>query len=255
VGAGFRFRAAVSTFRRLEPVAFRFERTRALIAKWDGEGLEPDASAKDWLHRWLPVGIVLVSLAAAAMAWQASVAEERATHKDVLSRQDLVRSQQFDLEKIQQAIANLRVFGEVERPFLLAEMLEEQSAQIGGTQGRRLADEARANRKAFEALRRQADADPALASGTHYDVRAALSAIESGDRDLTSLEPNSLRAGARHQRTMGLRLAGLLVVFIVGLVFLTIAAVARGRLSYWFASGGAGAALVATILFFFVRVV
>src|SRR5437899_5275181 len=76
----------------------RFGRIRATLARWDGQGLEPEPSRKTWVHRWLPFAIVLVSSAAAAMAWQASVAEERAAHKDVLSRQDLVREQQIDLQ-------------------------------------------------------------------------------------------------------------------------------------------------------------
>lgn len=234
-------------------VSARFRPIREKLAKWDGEGFEPDQSP-NWLHRWLPVAIVLVSLGAAAMAWQASVAEERATHKDVLSRQDLVREQQIDLEKVQEVDSHLRVFGEFERSRLLAGLLQRDSARIGGAAGRRLANEAQANWAVSDSLALQLVGAPGIGSRAPFDVRAALRATKTGDRALSSLEPNRLRASARHQRTLALNLAGLLVVFIVALVFVTAAAVSRSALSYLFAGSGGVAALVATVLFIVVRI-
>jgi hypothetical protein len=246
--------APVTTVLRVRGlVSARFRPIRARLAKWDGESLKPESSAENWLHRWLPVAIVLASLAAATMAWQASVAEERATHKDVLSRQDLVREQQIDLEKVQEVDAHLRVFGEFERSRLLANALQRDSARLGGAAGRRLANEAHASRTASDALGSQLLLDPGTSSAAPYDVRALLRAVQTGDRELSSLEPNRLRASARHQRTLALRLTGLLVIFIAALVFLTVAAVARSALSNWFAASGAVTVLVATVLFFVVR--
>ena len=72
------------------------------------------------LRYWLPFAIVAVSVGAAAMGWQASVADERATHHDVVSRQDLVRLSQIKLQKLQTVDAELRTYGEYERYALLA---------------------------------------------------------------------------------------------------------------------------------------
>jgi len=233
----------------------RFQPIRAMLAKWDGEGLTPDQAPADWLHRWLPVAIVLVSLGAAAMAWQASVAEERATHKDVLGRQDLVREQELDLEKTQEVDADLRVFGEYERAYFLSEVLRHDRLRMGGSARRTLAAAAAADEAVLGPLEPQLSGVQGVGAGAPYNARIALRVAKSGDRDLTSLEPGRLRQAARHQRVMALHLTGLLVVFVVGLVFLTLAAVARSRLSYWFAGGGVSAALIATSLFFVVRVV
>jgi hypothetical protein len=57
----------------------------------------------------VPVGIVLMSLASAAMGWQASIRDERATHSDKLARQALVFQRQGELAKVQEVDSDVRL--------------------------------------------------------------------------------------------------------------------------------------------------
>jgi hypothetical protein len=52
---------------------------------------------------------VLVSLASAAMGWQASIRDERATHSDKLARQALVFQRQGELAKVQEVDSDVRL--------------------------------------------------------------------------------------------------------------------------------------------------
>lgn len=231
------------------------------LAEWDEPG--EDEAESDRLHDWLPFAIVAVSLGAAVMGWQGSVADERATHKDEVSRQDLVRLAQLKLNNVQTVDADIRVFGEVEQHNLQARELRRDARRVSGPQRLRLAAEAGRERAVARSLAqnllRYSNVGPQLSpdrralAGRPYDVRSALALAESGNEEMASLEPNPLRAAAKRERAKGLHLTGLAVLFIVGLVFFTLAAVNRGGRAQMFASLGATAAVAALILFPIVR--
>ena len=86
-----------------------------------------------------------------------------------------------------------------------------------------------------------------------YDVQAALARAESGDPDLSSVEPNTRRAEARDQRSRSLHMTGLAVLYVAGLVFFTLAAVTGGRRARTFAVLGATFAVAAFAAFPMVR--
>jgi hypothetical protein len=220
----------------------------------DGEGLPPPPPSADLLHKLLPFAIVLTSVGAATMAWQASVAEERATHADVLSRQDLVREQQIRFQKVQEVDADLRVFGQWERSFLLSDQLSRELRVLPRRERGDLNTQAVAERNVADALEQDLVPGPWIANAnTAYDVRQALRITETGDPELSSLEPNRRRGLAKDERELALHLTGLLVLFVVALVFVTTGAVMRSRRAYWFAATGTVCALVATVLYFPVR--
>jgi hypothetical protein len=257
----------------------RYGRVRRKLEEWDGAGSHPSATGQSsGLRRWLPAAIVSVSLGAAAMGWQASVADERATHKDELSRQALVSQQQIELQKIQAVDSQLRVFGEFERYSLLAHALQHE-ARLAGSQRRDiLTREATSDLRVAGSLTPQLPLAAEVRFGKGYDVRTALTYLRSSDRRLSSLEPNRLRFAARSQRDRGLHLVGLAVLFIVALVFFTFAAVTSrrrtvnrrqlalfrptvlagamdgpGAVTYWFAAAGAAVAAASLVLFAIVR--
>jgi hypothetical protein len=237
----------------------------AKLAQWDAaDAAEPAAdsdrssaipSKSDWLRDWLPFAIVAVSVGAAAMGWQASVADERATNKDEVSRQDLVRLQQLRLEKVQAVDAEIRMFGSLEQHLLLAKELRRDAMRAGGSERHRLASEERVEQAAARSLAAQLtffDRERVL-KGEPYNAQVARVTAESSDVDMASLEPTPLRLAARSQRTMGLRLTGLAVLFVMGLVFFTLAAVNQSRRAQMFAGLGATAAVSALALFPIVR--
>lgn len=207
-----------------------WSRVGAKLEQWDGSGAS-EADGSGVLHRWLPIAIVLVSVGAATMGWQASVADERATQKDDLSRQDLMLQQQVRVRKVQEVDSDLRLFGEVERHFLLADAIEYQAHLSGVQESSQLKSEAENNREMATTLDSQLRYPDAVEAGTtvSYNVGSALRDAEAGDRYLSSLEPNRLRGEAVFQRRRGLELVGLAVLFIVALVFFTLASVTSGR--------------------------
>ena len=121
----------------------------AKLAEWDhaeGEREEGTEAQRGRLRYWLPFAIVAVSVGAAAMGWQASVADERATHHDVVSRQDLVRLSQIKLQKLQTVDAELRTYGEYER-YLRSSRASRPATlgRSGGARAPRLSADARVN--------------------------------------------------------------------------------------------------------------
>jgi hypothetical protein len=233
----------------------QLRRIGAKLAEWDrAGGEEATAAQRGRLHYWLPFAIVAVSVGAAAMGWQASVADERATHHDVVSRQDLVRLSQIKLQKLQGVDAELRTYGDYERSWLLALEQARDAAAATGAERRRLSTDARIDaglaRSLYKQLRLAGDAP---GSRRPYDVQSALVQAETGDADLSSVEPNTLRVEARDQRDRSLHMTGLAVLYVAGLVFFTLAAVTGGGRARTFAVLGALLAVFAVAAFPFVR--
>ena len=230
-------------------------RIGAKLAEWDrAEGVQDAGAQRGRLQYWLPFAIVAVSVGAAAMGWQASIADERATHHDVVSRQDLVRLSQIKLQKLQGVDAELRAYGDYERAELLAREQAHDAAAATGTERRRLRAEARVGASLAESLFEQVwPAGHRPGSRRPYDVKAALVQAESGDPDLSSVEPNALRVEARDQRNRGLHMTGLAVLYVAALVLFTLAAVTAGRRARTFAVLGAILAVAAVAAFPLVR--
>lgn len=235
----------------------QLRRMGAKLAAWDhaeDQGEAGTAAQRGRLRYWLPFAIVAVSVGAAAMGWQASVADERAAHHDVVSRQDLVRLSQIKLQKLQTVDAELRTYGEYERYALLAREQARDALTATGSERRRLWAAARVNDAVAQSLSGQLRlAGHAPGSRRPYDVQVALARAESGDSDLSSVEPNARRAEARDQRSRSLHMTGLAVLYVAGLVFFTLAAVTAGRRARTFAALGATFAVAAFAAFPMVR--
>jgi hypothetical protein len=271
--------AARSVMRKLaewdsgsEPFDRRDPAGRLKRERWTGAGVVADATGSaGWLHRFLPAAIVAVSLGAATMGWQASVADERATVKDDMSRQELFLQQQVGLRKVQEVDADVRLFSEVEQQQLIAIAAEEQLTRAANRERATLAEQAAAHQESADALAHQVRFQEGEL-GAVYNVKEAARLAVAGDPQLTSFEPNRLHEVAETLRNRGVDLVGIAVIYIAALVFFTCAAVTSGRggarlagtgsrlrgtpgeaPAYWFASAGALATLGASVLFVVVR--
>jgi hypothetical protein len=173
----------------------------------------------------LPIAIVAASVGAAAMGWQASVADERATVKDEASRQDLVSQQQAHIQAVQAVGADLRLYGEVERYRIRYEGLQDDAKRVAIAERGELARAAAADRAVTKSLESQLQFPEALGANGPYDSQLARVQAETRDLHLASLEPKHLHAEATLQRDRGLHLVGLAVLFIVALFCFTCAEV------------------------------
>ena len=241
-------------------------------AETEAEYRDPPGSLAARVRDRLPLAIVAVSVLAAVMGWRASLADESASHKDELSRQDLIRQQDSVLQKIQGVAADIKQFGTFEQSSVLAQQLSGEAARAGGAEGQSLTREAQADTELAREIgaRMQYDSDYTPTNPTNYHsdqnsgalnqdgtyrpgnpytVSAAIAAAESGDAELTGLEPDLLRKQARAERQKGVDLVGVAALFIAGLVCFTIAAVSRGRQVVWLAASGVTIAVIAIVLF------
>lgn len=210
-------------------------RVATALSRWDGAGFSEESDRdSDRLHRTLPALIVLVSLAAATMGWQASVQDERATQKDEVSRQDFISLQQIRLQRTKQVDADINLFGTFEQYYLLGQSARDQARELRGDKRRTLAQEGGADSKIADTLENQILYPAAVRSPRNpYDVRAAIVEAESSDPGLSSLEPNVFRAQAKADRTRALHLVGLAALFVAALVFFTCAAVTQSKAGTW----------------------
>src|SRR3954462_2119937 len=72
------------------------------------------------VHLWIPLAIVLVSVCAAIVGWRASLADEKATHYEELSRQDLVQQQQQLIQDNNSVDSDVRIYGQLAEESALA---------------------------------------------------------------------------------------------------------------------------------------
>lgn len=226
----------------------------------------------DRLHNWLPIAIVLVSVLAAVMGWQASLAEESATHTDALARQNFVSQQSVMLQKVQGVDSDLRLFGSYEQYSLMGQALLADSGKVGGAQGQALTEEGQGDIQVAHALGGQfADSTNyspvypenyndsyhygqlqgtgTYLAGSPYPVAATLLNQVSSDASLTSLEPDRLQARAEDARAQAVKLVGLAALFIAALVLFTLAAVNQGVRTAWFSVSGVAIAAAGLVLF------
>jgi hypothetical protein len=224
------------------------------------------------VHVWIPLAIVVVSVCAAIVGWRASLSEEYGTHKEELSRQDLVQQQQQLIQDNSAVNSDIRLFGQFAEYSLLAEQLPKDAGQVGGPVGDQLRAEGQADlglaraagnqivhvNYSFDPSNPTANDQVVRHDGTYkpghpYDASAGLDDAENGDTALHGLEPDQLHAAALSEQTQGVRFTGIAALFVAVLVLLTFGAIIRGPLKLWFAGSAGGLAVAALVLFLIVQ--
>ena len=223
------------------------------------------------VHAWIPLAIAFVSVLAAVMGWQASLADESSAHKDELSRQDLVHQQQLLVQDNGAVETDVRTFGEFTQYSQLAHSLLADADRVGGKVGDQWRVESQSDLGIARYLGKQIvfanyafdpsnpTGNPALRpDGTYqpghpYSVDQALRVAENQDTALHGLEPETLHRAAEDTHTRGVRLTGIAALFIGVIVLMTFGAIASGPPKVLLAGSGTVLALIATVLFLIVQ--
>ncbi|HWF52577.1 MAG TPA: hypothetical protein VG294_18185 [Solirubrobacteraceae bacterium] len=216
--------------------------------------IEAEDEGSGRLRRYTALGIVIVSIFAAAMAWRASVADDGAGSKEQLAEQNLLQQQELTATDEASVFHDLSLFGRYEEHVNLAVALERDAAQATP------AATARALSVRAQQERQLAHSEQALFEGplpttrrdgsVSYDAAYARSQAQLRDVELLDLQPpEQLRAQASTLHEKGVRLTGLAVLFVAALVLLTFAELSGPAVARLFAFSGGGVAVAAAVLF------
>ena len=201
------------------------------------------------------LGIVVVSILAAVMAWQSSVWGERSSNTDELTRQDQVELERILTQQAGDINQDIRVFNNFEEATLLAQELEKDANKLRGQQALDFRLDAGSQRAEAKSQRRFfRSSQPAVRPNGRvmYDAAFANRILRAYSPDLEVLRPDALRADAKEAGIKSVRLTGLAALFVAALLFLTLAEVTRRtRARTIFAIAGAAVATVALALFLF----
>lgn len=97
------------------------------------------------VHKWIPLGIVIVSGLAAVMGWRASLSDETSAHSEELSRQDIVHQQPLLVQDNHAIDADIQTFGQFAQYSSLAHSLRQGAAQLTGPVADQVLSEAQAD--------------------------------------------------------------------------------------------------------------
>jgi hypothetical protein len=217
------------------------------------EALADEGDGGGRLRRYTALGIVAVSILAAAMAWRASAANDAAGAKEQLATENVFQQQELMASDESAVIHDIGLFDRYEEHENLALALQRDAAHASGSQARALAIQvqqarglARDEEPLFEGPLPTARADGSVT----YDAGYARSQARLRDFELADLKPPSqLRAQAAIEHERGVRLTGLAVLFVAALVLLTFAELGSPVAARLFAVSGAVVALTAAVLF------
>ena len=202
----------------------------------------------------IALGIVVVSILAAVMAWQSSVWGERSGNTDELTRQDQVQLERIRSSQTGAINQDIRVFNAFEQATLLAQELDRDVRKLRGQAALDLELEAGAQRAEAKSQRRFFESSAPRVDDNGqvvYDAAFTERLLRANDPELEVLRPDELRADAREAGVKSVRLTGLAALFVAALLFLTLAEVSRRSISRIFAGAGVTTALVGLLLFLF----
>jgi hypothetical protein len=202
----------------------------------------------------IALGIVVVSILAALMAWQSSVWGERSGNTDELTRQDQVQLERILSSQNGAINQDIRVFNNFEQATLLAQELDKDAGKLSGQASLDLQleagaqrAEAKSQRRFFEASAPHVDDDGQVV----YDAAFTERLLRANSPELEVLRPDELRADAREAGVKSVRLTGLAALFVAALLFLTLAEVSRRSIARIFAAAGVATSFAALLLFLF----
>jgi hypothetical protein len=223
------------------------------------------------IHSWIPLAIAVVSVLAALMGWQASLADESSAQKEELSRQDLVLQQQQLIQDSNAVNSNIETFGQFAQDSALAESMLRDASKLGGSGADELRTQGQADLGIARVLGGQIgflsyafdpsnpsgnenlNADGTYSPGHPYLPGPALAIAENQDTTIHGLAPAALLDSAETEHTHGVDLTGIAALFVAVIVVLTLAMLIPGPPKVWLAGSGVVMAVAGLVLFALVQ--
>jgi hypothetical protein len=223
------------------------------------EASDAGTDRDDRFRVWAAVGIAVVSILGAGVAFSASLAEQNAHQLDLKSLQESARVEEFRSEAESTANSDLRSAAIYQEHRKAASQLAEQAA---GTQDPALAAVLRVQaehelvlaRIAGQYFRGGAPTDNGdAATPVEFDRQAEIDRLLSENPELGQLHPQATLDQADLLNGRTVRLVGLVTLFIAGVLFLTLAQFTRRSIRPLLAAAGVTAAAIGILLWIVVE--
>jgi hypothetical protein len=219
------------------------------------------AEARDRFRTIVAIGIAIVSILGAVVAFTGTLAEQDARQLDQQGLQDASTQQQIITNLNATVEQDQRNLAPYQEDIKAAAALQSQAATLDSTDSTSAA-KLRAQAQSYLVLARTrlslfqgALPDPGPSDKpVQYDPQAALQRLENRDAKLPELRPDATLAQAESKHGQSVNLVGLVTLFIAALLFLTLAQFTRPSIRRLFAGAGSITSVIAIALWVVVLV-
>ncbi len=229
-----------------------------VVAEGEARGKEPE----DRFRTWVAIGIAIVSILGAVVAFTGTLAAQTASQLDESGIEDTATQQQIITNLNATVQEDERNLAQYQEDLKAAAILHSQAATLSSSDpssAAQLRDQAESYTvlaRTRASFFRGAFPAPGPDNGpVQYDPKAALQRLENSNEQLSELRPDSTLQQADATHSQGVNLVGLVTLFIAALLFLTLAQFTRPAIRRVFAAAGVLTALVAVVLWILVLVV
>lgn len=217
--------------------------------------------ARDRFRTIVAIGIAIVSILGAVVAFTGTLAGQDARQLDQQGLQDASTQQQIITNLNATVEQDQRNLAPYQEDIKAAATLQSQAATLDSTDPASAA-KLRAQAQSYLVLARTrlslfqgALPDPGPTDKpVQYDPQAALQRLENRDAKLPELRPDATLAQAEAKHSQSVNLVGLVTLFIAALLFLTLAQFTRPSIRRLFAGAGSITSLIAIALWVVVLV-
>jgi hypothetical protein len=219
------------------------------------------AEARDRFRTIVAIGIAIISILGAVVAFTGTLAEQDARHLDQQGLQDASTQQQIITNLNATVEQDQRNLAPYQEDIKAAATLQSQAATLDSSDPKSAA-KLRAQAQSYLVLARTrlslfqgALPDPGPTDKpVQYDPQAALQRLENRDAKLPELRPDATLAQAESKHGQSVNLVGLVTLFIAALLFLTLAQFTRPSIRRFFAGAGSITSVIAIALWVVVLV-
>jgi hypothetical protein len=214
----------------------------------------------DRFRTFVAVGIALLSIVGAAIAYRGSVTTDAATRieqdglHEAVQQQRILTEYNLELDEdlrglppYQEAREAARILG------VQADALAAEFPELGALLRAQAAGEEQLATARFNDFLVQLPNGPTDGAPATYDKEGALQRLKTEDDELSKLHPQAMVAQASHERAVSVDLMLLVTLSVAAVVFLTLAQFVRRTLRRLFAGSGAVVGVLAVLLWILVE--
>lgn len=210
---------------------------------------------QDRFRTFVAIGIAIVSILGAVVAFTGTLAEQDARRLDQQGLQDASTQQQIITNLHATVLQDQRNLAPYQEDIKAADILQSQASTLDSSDPASAA-RLRAQAQSYLVLARtrlslfQAALPDPGASGkpVQYDPQAALQRLENRNGQLAELRPEATLSQAESKHGQSVNLVGLVTLFIAALLFLTLAQFTRPSIRRLFAGAGGVFSVIAVAL-------